>query len=55
MPILDECFLAVTCASRSARYLLRQVCLSSPAHGLKLKMVIGDLNESRDPYRDNFQ
>ena len=47
MPILDECFLAVTCASRSARYLLR--------HGLKLKMVIGDLNESRDPYRDNFQ
>ena len=55
MPILDECFLTVTCASRSARYLLRQVCISSPADGLKLKMVIGDLNESRDPYLDNFQ
>ena len=55
MPILDECFLAVTSAFRSARYLLRQVCISSPTVGLKLKMVIGDLNESRDPYLDNFQ
>ena len=55
MPIRDECFLAVTCESRSVRYLLRRVCKSSPADGLKLKMVIGDLNESRDPYLDNFQ
>ena len=29
--------------------------MSSPADGLKLEMVIGYLNESRDPYLYIFQ
>ena len=39
----------------SPLYLLRKVCIRSPANDLKLKMVTGYLNESSDPYLDNFQ
>ena len=41
--------------SLSPLYLFRQVCIRSPANDLKLKMVTGYLNESSDPYLDNFQ